>query len=180
MEKRPWRTEFFARFVSEIADTSPPVQRLLELGSGPGFLAEQLLGALPDVACVLLDFSPAMHALARARLGAHSARAQFVERNFKEPDWPSGLGCFQAVVTHQAVHELRHKRHAEMLHAQVRALLEPGGCYLVGDHFAGEGGMQDHALYMTVEEQEQALRRAGFRSVRQILRKGSLVLHRAV
>jgi trans-aconitate methyltransferase len=36
-----------------------------ELGSGPGFLAERLLRRLPDAHYTALDFSPAMHELAR-------------------------------------------------------------------------------------------------------------------
>src|SRR5688572_19659704 len=46
MAKRPWRTDFFARMSSEIAAATPPVKRILELGSGPGFLAQYLLQAL--------------------------------------------------------------------------------------------------------------------------------------
>ena len=179
MHKRPWRTEFFARFASEIAAASPKVRRILELGSGPGFLAQHLLRCLPEVSYVLLDFSPAMHELAKARLGTLANRAQFLERSFKEPNWMAGLGKFQCIVTNQAIHELRHKRHAAVLHSQARELIEPGGSYLVCDHFVGEGGMKNEQLYMTVEEQQQALFAAGFVSVSQLMLKGGLALHHA-
>ena len=43
LRARPWRTEFFGRFGSEISTHEPPVTRVLELGSGPGFLAHHLL-----------------------------------------------------------------------------------------------------------------------------------------
>ena len=59
------------------------------------------------------------------------------------------------------------------------ALLEPNGRYLVCDHFLGEGGMQNADLYMTVDEQRDALIKAGFRAVKLLLRKGGLVLHEA-
>jgi SAM-dependent methyltransferase len=179
MQRRPWRTEFFARFAEEIAASRPAPGRVLELGSGPGFLALHLLKALPGVSYVLLDFSAAMHALAKARLGEMASGAVFVERSFKAPGWTAGLGRFDAVVTHQAVHELRHKRHAPALHRQAHALLAPGGSYLVCDHFVGEGGMANDQLYMTIEEQKQALVDAGFASVTQVMCKGSLVLHHA-
>jgi SAM-dependent methyltransferase len=179
MVKRPMRAEVFTRLAEDIAAASPPVRRVLELGSGPGFLAQHLLQALPQVSCVLLDFSPAMHILARERLGTLGDRAEFVERSFKAGGWGEGLGTFDAIVTLQAVHELRHKRHATALHAEARTLLAPGGQYLVCDHFAGEGGMTDTALYMTVEEHRDALEQAGFTTVLERLRRGSLVLHRA-
>ncbi len=178
MSKRPWRTEFFAEFAAAIKAAPIPVGRVLELGSGPGFLAEQLLQALPSASYVALDFSPAMHQLAKARLGPLSARVQFVERSFRVPAWTQGLGLFEVIVTNQAVHELRHKRYALELHRQAKELLAPGGVYLVCDHFAGEGGMKNDQLYMSVSEQSNALANAGF-AVEQLLHKGGLVLHRA-
>jgi ubiquinone/menaquinone biosynthesis C-methylase UbiE len=177
-QKRPWRLEFFRRIVEEIRPlgSSP---RVLELASGPGFLAEQLLQAVPTIELVALDFSAAMHELAARRLGALASRVQFIERNMRSEQWPTGLGQFDAVVTNQAVHELRHKRHAQGLHSQVLAVLEPNGPYLVCDHFLGEGGMQNADLYMTVDEQRDALIKAGFGAVKLLLRKGGLVLHEA-
>lgn len=178
MSLRPWRAEFFATF-AELIGHEGGARRVLELGSGPGFLAEQLLGSNDRLSYVALDFSPTMHTLARQRLGALAARAEFVERSLRDADWGQGLGQFDFVVTHQAVHELRHKRYATPLHAQVRELLAPGGAYLVCDHFFGEGGMSNGNLYMTVEEQREALLAAGFTQVEQVLLKGGLVLHRA-
>lgn len=179
MQKRPWRTEFFALFAAQIRSTAARDCRVLELGSGPGFLAEYLLTALPDIACVALDFSPAMHELAKERLGPMASRVQFVERSFREPGWTEGLGSFAAIVTNQAVHELRHKHYARALHAQALGLLMPGGIYLVCDHHTGEGGMSNTDLYMSVAEQKTALLDAGFDEVEQLLHKGGLVLHRA-
>lgn len=180
MSKRPWRVDFFAQFASEISASPSKAQRILELGSGPGFLAEHLLNSLGRVEYVLLDFSAAMHDLAKARLGELGTCATFIERSFKEGNWTADLGLFDCVVTHQAVHELRHKRYAVELHKQVRKVLAPGGTYLVCDHFAGEGGMKNEALYMTIAEQRQALLDAGFETVRQVMAKGGLVLHHAV
>jgi predicted methyltransferase len=99
--------------------------------------------------------------------------------SFREPAWTQALGQFDFVVTHQAVHELRHKRHAAALHAQVKSLLLRGGHYLVCDHFCGEGGMANDQLYMSVAEQRQALLSAGFVTVEQVLLKSGLVLHNA-
>lgn len=180
MSIRPWRAEFFAAFAREVKRlSSAHPSRVLELGSGPGFLAHELLTTNPGLAYVALDFSAVMHELAKQRLGALASRVQFVERNLREENWREGLGQFNFAVTHQAVHELRHKRYAEALHAQVHQLLLPGGAYLVCDHFYGEGGMSNAQLYMTVEEQRDALLAAGFTQVEQVLLKGGLVLHRA-
>jgi SAM-dependent methyltransferase len=177
MVKRPWRTEFFAAF-AEVLDAGN-ARRVLELGSGPGFLAQYLLQALPALDYVALDFSPAMHQLAAERIGGDAHRVRFVERSFREPDWVEGLGPFDHVVTNQAVHELRHKRHARALHEQVRGLLAPGGRYLVCDHVAGDGGMKNDQLYMSIEEQRVALAEAGFARVEPLLLKRGLMLYAA-
>ncbi len=179
MSKRPWRTEFFDAFARTIGALPLQAPRVLELGSGPGFLADHLLNALPSISYVALDFSPAMHQLAARRLGPLAARVRFVERSFRDPAWHDGLGLFDAIVTHQAVHELRHKAHAPALHTRARELLGPGAVYLVCDHFEGEGGMANDQLYMTPAEQRAALAVAGFGAVEQLLLKGGLVLHRA-
>ncbi len=174
--KRPVRPEFFDAFAREIGVDGA---RVLELGSGPGFLAEHLLRAWPALDYTALDFSPAMHELAAERLGERAARVRFVERSFREADWVDGLGSFDAIVTHQAVHEVRHKDHVPALHAQARSLLAAGGKYLVCDHYLGGDGLSNDQLYMTVEQQREALLGAGFASVEAVLVKGGLVLHRA-
>jgi len=176
LARRPVRTEFFDAFAREIGRDGA---RVLELGSGPGFLADHLLRAWPGLDYVALDFSPAMHALAAERLGARAARVRLVERSFRDATWVDGLGPFDVVVTHQAVHELRHKDHATALHAQVRPLLAAGGRYLVCDHYLGGDGLSNDQLYMTVDQQREALLRAGFARVEAVLVKGGLALHRA-
>ncbi len=179
MEKRPWRTEFFDLFASEIGKHSETA-KVLELGSGPGFLAVHLLGKLPQLKLHLLDFSDAMHALAKMRLASKASSATYITRSFLEPDWPANLGDFDCVITNQAVHELRHKRHAANLHRAVRTLLRPHACYLVCDHYSGDDGMQNDQLYMMIQEQKASLIEAGFTIVEQLLVKGGLVLHPAV
>jgi len=180
MSLRPWRADFFDTFAEAIeAGASAQNCRVLELGSGPGFLAQRLLSTNSGLAYVAVDFSSTMHELAKQRLGSLAARVEFVERNLKDSDWSLGLGTFDFAVTHQAVHELRHKRYATALHDQVRRLLKPSSGYLVCDHYFGDGGMSNDQLYMTVEEQRESLLAAGFTHVEQVLVKGGLVLHHA-
>ena len=176
--KRPWRVEFFVAIVEELRRLCRPSSAVVELGSGPGYLAEAVLGVLPDVRYTLVDSSLPMHALARARLGP-VAGAQFVAADFRRSGWADDLGLFDAAVSVQAVHELRHKRHAVGLHQAVYRLLRAGGLYLVCEHVLGPGGMTDGELYMTPFGQKTALEAAGFRDVSMVLEKGGLVLHRA-
>jgi SAM-dependent methyltransferase len=178
-QARPGRIQMFQAIATQLGQLRARDLKVLDLGSGPGFLAEFLLDALPNPRLTLLDFSPAMQELARIRLQGRATKVSFLTSSFKNPDWARDLGIFDAVVTNQAVHELRHKRYAEALHSQVLTLLSPGSPYLVCDHFYGVGGLSNDQLYMSVEEQRQSLLNAGFKSVEQVHKVGTLVMHRA-
>lgn len=177
--RRPGRSEMFRLFSGALRGVGGPVTEVLELGSGPGFLAAFLLDELPGLRLSLLDYSAAMHDLARSRLGDCVDRVVFLQRNFRDVDWAQGLGTYDAVITNQTVHELRHKRYARDFHSQVAGVLRADGPYLVCDHFFGEGGMKNDRLFMSVDEQRLALVNAGFESVTMLGRHGGLVMHRA-
>jgi cyclopropane fatty-acyl-phospholipid synthase-like methyltransferase len=182
--KRPARTEFIQAFADVAAKYATQKNiRILELGSGPGFLAEHLLERFPQCQYIALDFSPAMHTLAKQRLGltpdSTKKQIQFLERDFLDPDWVQGLGQFDLIVTLQAVHELRHKSRASTLHRQVKSLLNDQSHYLVCDHHTDTGGMRNTALYMSVPEQQESLAEAGFQHIELILEKAGMALHHA-
>ena len=179
MQKRPWRQEFFTAFVNELRALNRKKLSILELGSGPGFLAHQILQSFSEATYTMLDFSPAMHELAQQELGSFTQNVHFIQTDFKTEEWTLSLDSYDAVVTLQAVHELRHKRHASKLHFSVRGFLRKGGIYLVCDHSIGSDGMTNTDLYMTIEEQRLALENAGFKQIQCVLNKGGLVLHRA-
>jgi SAM-dependent methyltransferase len=179
MERRPWREEFFSTITRELSRENVGELTVLELGSGPGFLAKRILESSPCVTYVALDFSLSMHMLAKQRLGALVNRVQFLEADFRDSDWNTGLTMFDAIVSVQAVHELRHKQHAPSFYQKVLSVLRNRGVFLVCDHFCGQGGMSDMSLYMTFEEHEWALRSGGFSGVEMLLEKGGLALFRA-
>jgi SAM-dependent methyltransferase len=163
--KRPWRTQIRETFAGILRELG--ARRVLELGAGPGQLAACILDHTSVEDYVLLDFSPPMHALARARLAHHGDRARHVLDDFKAPGWSQRLGetGFDAIVAMQAVHELRHKRHALGLYREARSLApvlvvcdhEPA--VLPGSRFTED---QIRALSSTALEQHAAFRAAGF------------------
>ena len=73
---------------------------------------------------------------------------------------------------------MRHKRHVRALYEQVRQVLRPGGRFLVCDHHTGAGGMSNTELYMSVEEQHEALVQAGYADIVELRRQGGMVLNR--
>jgi SAM-dependent methyltransferase len=173
--KRPYRPRFFAAFCAAL--TSRPNLRILELGSGPGQLAREILTHCSVDTYTALDFSPAMHDIAAEHLGALAPRVTFVVRDFREPTWAHGLGPFDAVVTLQAAHETRHKRHLVPLLERARTTLAPGGMLLYADHYLTPESKLP-GLAPARDDQPLALERAGFVDIQLCHEEGNMALWR--
>ena len=171
--RRPYRPRFFAAFCAALATRRQ--LRILELGSGPGQLAREILVHCDVHAYVALDFSTAMHELAAEHLGELANRVTFVTRDFRDAAWPTGLGTFDAVVTLQAAHETRHARHLVPLLSRARTLLAAGGVLLYADHYLTPETKLP-ALFAARADQPRALERAGFVDVHLRHDEGAMAL----
>jgi ubiquinone/menaquinone biosynthesis C-methylase UbiE len=153
---------------------------VLELGSGPGVLAHRVLERCANVETyILLDFSEHMLGLSQERLAAFPA-ASFLHASFKSEEWTRLVEpWFECVLSMQAVHELRNKRHARRLYEQIYQVLAVSGSVMICDHTPFDGSAARTALYMTEEEQQNALADAGFANVRIEISMNGLVLYGA-
>lgn len=179
--KRPWRPMIFDQFATAIAASMLAAPRVLELGSGPGFLAEHVLDRCRSVSrYTLLDFSEPMLAQSRRRLGRHAERTRFVQADFRSDAWPAAAGGpFDFVISLQAIHELRHKRHAPRLYAQVRPL-SPAATLIVCDHLPDSAPTPRHRLlYMTTGEYLAVLADAGFQDAEVVWSGHEMALYQA-
>ena len=120
-----------------------------------------------------------MHQLARERLVRHLSKISFINRDFRLATWSEDLGPFNAVVTMQAAHELRHKNRLAKFLSQARALLARGGLILYCDHYAEAGSEKHPDLYLLPEDQPRALEDAGFSNVQRLLDKDGMALFSA-
>jgi hypothetical protein len=84
---------------------------------------------------------------------------RYVHGDFKREGWSTELGRFDAVITMQAVHEIRHKRHVPGLYREVRGITD---LLVVCDH---EPTDRMPGLHSTEAEQHAAMRGAGFGEV---------------
>lgn len=171
--KRPYRPRFFEAFCEALG--SRQKARILELGSGPGELARMILERCDVQMYVALDFSPVMHAIAANHLDELASRVTFVTRDFRESAWPVDLGTYDAVVTLQAAHETRHKRHLVPLLERARTVLAPGGMMLYADHYLTPE-TKLVALATSREDQPLALERAGFVDVKLCYEEANMAL----
>ena len=85
-----WRTREDGKaqgdaFASALSSHVPQPRTVLELGCGPGLLAEHILQRCPFIErYALLDFSPTMLELSRQRLQSFSERVVFLQVDFKQ------------------------------------------------------------------------------------------------
>lgn len=175
--KRPWRPEFFNAYVEMLNRKFHHPFSVLELGAGPGLLAQQILQRCAIHYFVVLDVSAAMLSIAGQRLEPFCERTRLVQRDFRSANWVDGMGDFDAIISMQSVHEVRHKQHIPALLAQIYGLLIPNGLFLFGDHYAEPDNPSKHPdLYLTREDQALALLNARFSNVECVLDKGGIAL----
>ena len=112
---------------------------VLEVGPGPGHLAERLLTLVPDLRWTGLDIDPAMLAAARARLrrGGLDDRANLVEGDVAA--LPFADAVFDLVVSSFSAH---HWPDAEAGFGEIRRVLRPGATALVFDLPPGWGHLE--------------------------------------
>jgi SAM-dependent methyltransferase len=163
---KPWRSEFRASFAELLREQANSPLRILELGSGPGLLAKRILQDVSVSEYVLFDFSNPMMNMAKEALGDRS-EVSYHLGDFKEPDWPKRVsGVFDAIISMQAVHEIRHKKHIPWLYSQAATLLRPGGTLIVSDaEPTSDQSDEARQLASTRKEQEYAMLWAGFEDV---------------
>ena len=81
----------YRRFINDLAGSLPPGTRLLDVGTGPGYLLGYLARVRPDLSLWGLDFSPDMIRRARQRAPGFPGGAP-VARGRRLPPAVSGRG----------------------------------------------------------------------------------------
>ena len=168
--------------------------QVMDVGCGPGTLAEKLLAAFPAMTVICLDGSDEMLRLAREHLASFGERASFIQADFGAEDWLAGLPReLDAVVSARAIHNLRKLKPIERVHRQICELLRPGGLFLNIErvNFAtpalrryyrelqikarGRAARMDGPA-PSLAQQFRLLRRAGFRDVDCFWREGNTAI----
>lgn len=124
--------DLLAGLLARVLTTAEPT--VLDVGSGPGLLAEAVLRAVPGASVVVQDYSPPMLEQARSRLAWAGDQARFHQSDLAAPGWSEGLsGGFDAVVSSYAIHNLRDPLAIRAVYEELVTLLAPGGCVLLLD-----------------------------------------------
>ena len=141
ISERPRRLALMA---SLVATHRPGARRVLDLGCGPGSLAEEVLLRLPSATVVGVDLDPTLLALARARAGRWQGRLQIVTADLRRGDWLDAIGGpFDAAVSATALHWLSGDQ-LEDLYLRLAGVLHDGGLFLNSDHVAAAEPAEQH------------------------------------
>lgn len=109
---------------------------MLDLGVGPGLIAQQILEALPQTNLIGLDSSPAMIELATRRLSGLRGRTQLDIVDLGDPAWTERVGQpVDAAVSVQTLHNLAPDRNRGALLAAA-TVIRQGGVLIIADRFS--------------------------------------------
>jgi len=131
--------------------------RVLDLGGGPGVLAERMARRWPHAEVGLVDLDPVLLALADA---AVSGTVTVLEGDLAGSSWLAAAragGPYDVVTVVMTMHYL-HEAHADALYRDARELLAPGGLLVVAD-LMPDGGISSvmSAMPSIVDEAAAAL-----------------------
>lgn len=118
--------------------------RIVDIGCGPGSLAERLADALPHAEIVGVDADPLLLEMAKS---AARADVRFVRALLGEPDWADAVGMageWDAVVSSTALHWLAPTELAQVF-ATAAGRLRPGGVLVNADNMHLEGPLDEFA-----------------------------------
>jgi len=116
---------------------------VVDVGAGQGALSEKALRQFPHAHVTLLDSSQQMLEQARKRLSAFEARITIAVGDFNSPNWYTGIGNPDAVVSAIALHYLEPKNRDIFFNKVFQVLKTPGcfinaGSFLASDPFIQE------------------------------------------
>jgi hypothetical protein len=163
----PDRLRLFDLILAELQARVAPDGLVMELGMGPGYLAEYLLAAMPRLRYCGVDFSRAMLDIAAQRLRDHASRIDYRQADLVSTSWwaeqrlsPGGI------VSTWALHDLGSPAHVQTVYIGCAQALDGQGVLLNGDFIKPAGAAQDYeAGRFEIDTHLTMLGRAGFARV---------------
>ena len=162
----PERLELFNVILSQLKSQILPNSCVVELGIGPGFLADHLLRAMPEIQYYGVDFSSPMLDIARQRLRLHSARVAYVQADLVKGNWWTDIPTpVNAIVSTWTLHDLGSQENVEVVYRSGAQVLQDGGMLLNGDFIKPDKAIYKYeAGRFKIAKHIALLHRAGFKN----------------
>lgn len=158
------RLRLFETILQQLQNADLTAAHIVELGTGPGYLAEFLLMHLPEISYEGIDFSQPMLAQAAARLTHFADRVHLQQADLLQEEWGTHLSRpAGAVVSTWALHDLGGQAQTAHVYRACAQVLPSGGLLLNGDFVKPEGTHHPfEAGRFPVTRHLELLRDAGF------------------
>ncbi len=159
------RIKLFETILHQIQDAGLDKGPVLELGIGPGFLANFLLDRLPGISYQGLDFSKPMLEIAGKRTSEHKERIDFVQADLIHEAWDRKIESTpDVIVSTWALHDLFEKKNIANVYKTSFEILAEGGLFLNGDFIKPEESTYEYeGGRIKPGEHLELLRKAGFK-----------------
>jgi SAM-dependent methyltransferase len=175
-QRRPERSLMFQRIVELLRAVDVAKLHVVELGCGPGTLADAILSGIPQATYEGLDYSRPMLELAQERLALYGERPTLHAIDLRRGDWPDSIGAnVNAIVTNQALHDLGSAEAVADVYRIVHSKLPGGGLFINAELVVPAGGSANKPGKLPLERHLQLLRERGFSDVRAELAFGEYV-----
>ena len=160
----PERLELFDAILSELRSQIPPNGCVVELGLGPGYLADHLLKTMPGIQYYGVDFSSPMLDIARQRLKPHASRVAYIQADLVKDHWWTDLPTsVNAIVSTWALHDLGSQENVEIVYKSCAQILQDGGVLLNGDFIKPDKAIHEYEPgRFEIAKHKEILRRVGF------------------
>lgn len=164
----PPRIDLFKTIVSQISNYRGKEEiHILELGIGPGYLAEFLFENLDNFTYEGLDFSEAMLSISKNRLRNFESKIVFIQADLTNGIWNSKISKKpDFIISTWALHDLFSKENIGFVYIKSFEALGKGGVLLNGDFIKPhgieveyEGGRIEKMIHF------QLLAKAGFSKI---------------
>ncbi|HTW86962.1 MAG TPA: class I SAM-dependent methyltransferase [Candidatus Binataceae bacterium] len=123
--------------------------RVLDVGSGYGLFADEVLKRFPRARVTLLDYSVPMFEQVRRRLAAYRERLDERVGDLSDSAWAQAIGQnFDLAVSALVIHNLRKESLMANAYRAIRSVLRPGGAFLDYDLLGFTGGIGVHTEWL--------------------------------
>jgi SAM-dependent methyltransferase len=139
------RLRLFDMILEQVENLGRPEARVLELGTGPGYMARHILQRNSAIRYEALDFSDAFLEVARKTLGELASRVVFTNADLTDQHWPEQLASKpDAIISTWALHDLGGQEPVRNVYARCFELLAEGGVLVNGDFIKPDGTSWDY------------------------------------
>lgn len=161
------RLSLFQLITDNIKATNKKYINILELGIGPGFLAEYILSSNDNYNYQGIDFSKTMLNLASKRLVSHSNKLVLTEADLTYPEWKNKIKRKpDCIISTWSLHDLLSKQNIQNVYQAAFNILPEGGKLINGDFIKPEKSTYDYEKgRIKPSEHLELLRQCGFNRV---------------